>query len=118
MSLFWELHQQRRIADARSAADAAGSRIDNQAATTDELKRSVDRLALACQAMWELLRDQAGIADQDLEAKILEVDGRDGKVDGRVGSDVITCPACGRKSSAKRDRCIMCGASTPRTKTF
>jgi hypothetical protein len=118
MSLFWEMYQHRRIMDAQNAAERAGGRVDRQAESVAELQRSVDRLSLACQAMWELLRDRAGITDQDLEAKILEVDGRDGKLDGRITAAAINCPSCGRKTSPKRDRCVMCGAATSRPNVF
>ncbi len=118
MSVFWELYQHRRIENAQNAAERAGSRVERQAESLSELRRDVDRLSLACQAMWELLRDQAGITDKDLAAKILEVDGRDGQTDGRIAAVAIDCPACGRKTSPKRDRCIMCGAATARPNAF
>ena len=42
------------------------------------LEASVDHLALACQAMWELLRGQVGVTEEQLLAKMKEVDLRDG----------------------------------------
>jgi NAD-dependent SIR2 family protein deacetylase len=63
--------------------------------------------------MWELLRDYLGFADEHLTAKILEIDSRDGTVDGKIGADVIDCPHCGQKASTIKPRCMYCGHSLP-----
>ena len=42
----------------------------------------MDRLALASQSLWEIVREQTGLTAEDLQKKILEVDLRDGNADG------------------------------------
>ena len=82
------------------------------------LKSQVDRLTIATQAMWELLRD-AGYGDEEaLAAKISEVDLRDGVADGKLGSTVIKCGSCGRNTNTRRASCVWCGEETEREHIF
>ena len=87
-----------RIALGRSlsrTADRAMSKADPHAADIAEVRRQVDRFTLACRAMWELLRDRSGLTEQDLEAKIPEIDSRAGRIDGRMTRQPAECSACG-----------------------
>jgi len=109
-SLFWELHQYHGIADAQVEAAGARSRANQAAHEIDELRMRVDRLSLACQALWELLRDDGVFSEERLLDKIQEVDLRDDRADGRIGPTAVDCPACGRRSKSGRPRCMYCGA--------
>ena len=82
------------------------------------LEASVDHLALACQAMWELLRGQVGVTEEQLLAKMKEVDLRDGALDGRIRPVLIKCPACGKPSNSKNSSCMYCGAVIPKRHVF
>src|ERR1051326_1006641 len=113
-----ETYQQTRIAEAERTAEGAEAKADRYARTVEDLQRHVERLSLACQAMWELLRECSNLTEEDLEKKILEVDGRDGRVAGKMGNQVLDCPACGRKTSSKRNACVMCGAPIKRDSQF
>jgi hypothetical protein len=116
--MLWETYQQTRIAGAERIADNAEAKVDRYAKTVEDLQRHVERLSLACQAMWELLRLCSDVTEDDLEKKILEIDGRDGSVDGKIGVQALDCPACGRKTSSKRSSCVMCGAPIKRPYPF
>ncbi len=116
--MLWEAYQQRRIAGAERTAESAEAKVDRSAKMVEDLQRQVERLSLACQAMWELLRQCSDLTEDDLEKKILEIDGRDGCVDGKIGLQALDCPACGRKTSSKRNSCIMCGAPIKRPYPF
>jgi hypothetical protein len=59
--------------------------------------------------MWELLRDQLGLTDEQLKAKMLEIDARDGVVDGKIGAELVDCPHCGQKASTFKPNCVYCG---------
>lgn len=109
-SMIWNLYQQRQIWDAQQKTQQASNKVENQANTVSQLKRENERLTLACQSMWELLRDHLGFTDEHLEAKILEVDARDGQVDGKIGPQTVDCPSCGHKTNTMRETCLMCGA--------
>lgn len=116
--MLWEIYQQTKIAGAERTAEQAKSKADRFADRIDDLERHVDRLSLACQAMWELLRSQSGLAEADIEQKILEIDGRDGRVDGKIAIQQLDCPRCGRKTNTKRRACVMCGAPIKRPHQF
>ena len=81
-------------------------------ARRDELYRLEDRferLALLTAALAELAMERLGIGEDELAAKVAEIDGRDGTGDGRTGrpaqpvvSDAVpvdrtTCQFCGHR---------------------
>lgn len=109
--LFWEVRQQRQIYDAeRVAGDArADARYANQRAV--ELERAVDSLFMISMAMAKLLDERGVFSEQELEAKVREVDLSDGKLDGKVRLEPKPCPKCKRAVAARRQFCIYCGAS-------
>lgn len=74
-----------------------------------ELRHQVERLSLLNQALWELIRDKAGLTDADLERMAREIDMRDGMEDGKMGGGAVTCPTCRRVSNAKHYKCLYCG---------
>ncbi len=116
--MLWKSYQPTRIAGAERAAESAEAKVDRCASTIEDLQRHVDRLSLACQAMWELLRECSNLTEEDLEKRILEIDARDGCVDGKIGVQVLDCPSCGRKTNSKRTSCVMCGAPVKRPYPF
>jgi hypothetical protein len=116
--MLWEAYQETRIAGAERAAESAESKVERYARTTEDLQRHVDRLSLACQALWELLRERSDLTEDELERKMLEIDGRDGAVDGKITAQPLDCPSCGRKTNSKRAVCIMCGAPIKRPYPF
>jgi len=78
--------------------------------SVEQLEERVDQLALISQAMWEILREHGGVSEEILEAKVEEIDLRDGKRDGKVGKTVDTCPKCSRKIHPRHGKCLYCGA--------
>jgi hypothetical protein len=78
------------------------------------LEKQVGRLALASVAMGEILRDQLGISDEMIEAKVNEIDRRDGKLDGTFRLSAKTCDECGRVSGPMNATCLYCGAPLPK----
>jgi len=103
-------YTQNRYDEAQSAAERAENKSDHIGAELKALQRQVDRMALACQALWEIIREHSDFKEEDLEKKMLEIDLRDGKTDGKIGALVLNCPACGSKTNSKRPTCIICGA--------
>ena len=108
--MIWEAYQQSNISQAKQTANEAKSKADGQAYNINSMNQKIDLLALTCQAMWELLRDNSDLTEEDIEAKVLEIDGRDGRVDGKIGTQTADCPACGRPTNTKRNSCVICGA--------
>ena len=82
------------------------------------MRGSIDKLTLACQAMWELLRERHDdLTDQMLLDKMREIDLRDGVADGRITTGSVTCPSCDRMTSARTGKCQYCGAALPKGPT-
>jgi len=75
-----------------------------------DLEHHVQRLSLQNQALWEVLQKHLNIPEEELEAKIKEIDLRDGVEDGKVTDVALQCPKCGRVSSRKHWKCLYCGA--------
>ena len=93
--------------DAQHARDVARE----SAMSSDKTRKNTERLYLVVQAMWELLKDKAGLTDADLDAKVQEIDMRDGRLDGQVSTqtDPLTCRQCGRTILSGQAQCSWCG---------
>ena len=94
-------------ADAEGARDAA-LHLDDK----------VNRLALICRAMFELMQQTSGITEDQLAAKIHEIDARDGQADGQVTQQPKKCPKCGAMISPRFGRCLFCGYQDPSPSPF
>ena len=110
VGLFWGVQQQ-GIAQAGQDAAKAKSKVDRLGAQVGYMERKLERLALACQALWELLRDHTDFTEEHILQKMQEVDLRDGAADGKIGHKPLTCPACNRTANSARQACLYCGAS-------
>ena len=118
MSIFFDIYQQGKIAVADAKAEHAKSESERLRQQVQDLQRKCDGLTIACQSLWEIVRDRAGIGDEALLAKMQEVDLRDGQADGKISPALASCPSCGRRSNAARKLCLYCGASMPVAHVF
>ena len=115
---FWNVRQEERINQAEAAAQASQARADAIRFDVAAFERRLNRLALCNQALWELLRDNTTLTDDDLRAKIREIDARDGREDSQMSAQQIPCAACGKLSNTKRNTCVYCGATLPKPHLF
>ena len=115
---FWGFNEYEKVRAAQNEASKATSKANDANAQLRTLTSQVDRLTLACQAMWEILRDQTNITEEDLTDKISEIDLRDGVADGKMGAQVVECPKCHRNSNSRRHSCVWCGAEIERKHVF
>ena len=118
IEFIWNLRQSGQIADVKRATSRADTEIKGQEERIAELEFHVNRMALACQALWELLRDRSNIPESELLAKISEIDLRDGVKDQRLTPTPIKCGKCGRTSNSNYTRCIYCGADMVKSEVF
>lgn len=118
MDFLFDVYQQGKINEARQQAERAKNKADRFADDIKSLERRLDRLALASQALWEMLRDAGHHSDEALAAKMQEIDLRDGSSDGKISRVVKTCTACGRNSNSKRLECLYCGTPLPDPNIF
>ncbi len=109
----WDVYQQYQIHKLNKTADGVkdivAQDIAGVQASVGQLEEKLDRLALICRAMYELLQETSGVSDEQLSAKITEVDLRDGKADGRVTPQQKPCPECDAMICARFNRCLFCG---------
>lgn len=118
---FWDVSQQFQISNlhARQMAGDANieMRADQARRRDEELEERVDRLVLLTEAMWELLSQRFGLTIADLQAHVREIDGRDGRYDGRRGPTAPVerhrCVSCDAAVPAGAANCQFCGAGAP-----
>ena len=104
-----ERTQSRAASLARDAAVSDGMRGKQR---DEDLNARVDRLLLVVQAMWSLLEEQ-GLTDEQLIAKIQELDLADGITDGRLTVSPTDCLSCGSKVAPGLAACQFCGTPVP-----
>lgn len=117
-SILIDLYQQGRINEARNKAEDAAGRAKLVQGDLENLERRLDALVITCQALWEIIRTQTGLSDHAILEKMEEIDGRDGRVDGKISAGLSICPSCNRRSNAHRTTCLYCGAALPVKEVF
>ena len=85
--------------------------VDRARAKADNVELRLERALLTMEAMWTLLRDRFGVTDEQLAARIVELDESDGMLDGKVRRPPLACPACARNVPSRFPRCLYCGAA-------
>ncbi len=90
------------VADHQRPRAAAGD--------TQALEDRLDRLALICMAMWSLVQSETNLTEDDLLARVKEIDLMDGTADGKITRQVAKCSQCDRPMSTRHTRCIYCGS--------
>ena len=105
-----EIARQMRIAT-KDASDRTAMNIADEARReSSALTRDVDSLYLIVEALWQIVKKQNNLSDDHLGNLINEIDGRDGKVDGKKAKSVRPdCPQCGRKIIGQNQSCLWCG---------
>ncbi len=74
------------------------------------LESEVERLLMITEALWSILQEKFEYDDQELIKRIVMIDMRDGKLDGKVAAVAPkTCPKCNRTLFKHRPRCLYCG---------
>jgi hypothetical protein len=113
MSLFWAALHHGAVAAYGAGQNAAEAH--RALRTTAELRNKLievgdrcNKAMLVCEALWTLLRDRLGVPEEELVARVNEIDLSDGKLDGKVRRPAVKCPRCGRTVSRRFDNCIYC----------
>lgn len=108
----------RSVADASAAASRAASRGRQAADAVRSLEERLDKLVLVNTALWELVKEKTGLTDEELSAKVQQLDLADGRQDGKVTREIQECQNCGRTLSRRHSRCMYCGAERLRKSVF
>ena len=108
----------------RSARFASQRATNNMIETRRRMSREIGgvedhiaRLTLVCEAMWTLIQDHTELSDEDLFARIGELDDADGQSDLKMTRVAQTCE-CGAKVPVKMATCQFCGADAPYSTPF
>jgi hypothetical protein len=111
MSFLWDFYQQGQISDLRENTSIRHERLANRVdRDVERLQDRIDTLTLTNLAMWTLLREKLGITDEQLEARVRQLDLGDGKLDGKVSAPhVWNCEACKRPNATRHLHCLYCG---------
>ncbi|MBT9568352.1 MAG: zinc ribbon domain-containing protein [Thiobacillus sp.] len=113
--MLWDLLQQGQIGQANATAESAKQSSANNAERLHKevlrLEARMERLAIITQGLWELLREKADLTEKDIEAKIAEIDIRDGRKDGKILGKPTTCPKCERPTHTRLRSCPYCGTA-------
>jgi hypothetical protein len=104
-----DLYQQSKLGEASAAAEQALSKVRSNQDEIARINARIEKLALTCQALYEILRDKTDVKDADVVAKMDEIDARDGKANGKMNQQVLDCPGCGQKTNSRRSTCVICG---------
>lgn len=107
------LWEETQIASIRKevAVAATGAQVSVELMRQDfvNLSERLDRLALICRAMHELLVEQGLYDEGRLRTKIVDIDLRDGQKDGKFTPPQKRCPKCDAMICHKFNRCLFCG---------
>lgn len=125
MSLFWSDFRHASsvgsfAADSLADANANAAQVASREArdSARDYDERLDQLLLVCAAMWELLRERAGVTEEDLVNRIAEIDARDGVADGKMTHTPQKCPKCARTIFPRHQKCLYCGADVPLDSVF
>ena len=102
-------HAQNYIAQA--SAQQARDIANESAMSAEKARMNSERLYMVVHAMWEVLSGNVGLTDADLDARIREIDMRDGRLDGKDATQTVpqTCRQCGRTILSGQSVCSWCG---------
>ncbi|MDP9140468.1 MAG: hypothetical protein M3O62_06725 [Pseudomonadota bacterium] len=110
MSNLWDWFQQKQIADNSKRSSEAGFDAKSALRRVDELEKRIETLSLLCRALVEELERSSGVSEDQIKARMLDIDLRDGRQDGKYDPKAsVTCSGCGRTVAKKREGCMWCG---------
>ncbi|MBU1243772.1 hypothetical protein KKD52_08985 [Myxococcota bacterium] len=100
---------------AQTSASNASSTANSALSKMEMMQADLERLLMITEAMWLIIKENNLVSDDELVAKIREVDLRDGRLDGRVAKqNNPECPGCKRTVIGKHPVCLYCGAVVDR----
>jgi hypothetical protein len=94
----------------RSSANSANSKARSNSTDIEFLKSEIERLLMITESLWGYIKKEHDYEDKDLFKKVLEIDARDGRVDGKVAASAPKkCPECNYTLPRRKPFCLYCG---------
>ena len=119
--MLWDLYQQYRIEqldDRLARVQTAEAEDGPSRRAALELEGKVDRLAIICRAMFELMQVSSGVTEEQLKAKVVEIGQRDGHTDDKMTPQPKKCTQCGAVIPPQMDHCQFCGRQDQTASVF
>lgn len=110
MSQFWNTY---RSSINASEAMGASRNAEEGRASMQELQTRLDRMSLVCEALWTIVRDRLQVSEEDLVARVNDIDLSDGRLDGKVRRAAAKC-RCGKMVARRFTKCPFCGHEVDR----
>jgi hypothetical protein len=114
----WEYRQQREVNEASAKAREAARSSSESRLDIDELQRRIDTMGLLLMAMWSIIEEKTQVTEQELAARVRDLDMIDGRSDGRMPRMVTECRDCGRKMNLRHRTCMYCGGESLQQSPF
>jgi hypothetical protein len=73
------------------------------------LEANLAKAMLISETLWEFIKENHGLTDEQLREKVYEVDMRDGTLDGKNQRKAVECPNCRHMVSPRHPACVYCG---------
>lgn len=73
------------------------------------LKMQVERLFMISEALWEFIKEKNGLEDSELFRMVMDIDAKDGRIDGKVAPQPTKCPECNHILPRTKPFCLYCG---------
>jgi predicted Zn-ribbon and HTH transcriptional regulator len=109
MNLLVDAWQQGQLHQTQLKANAAARVAEKSKELATDLHARTEALALANQALFELMAERFGLKEEDVLRRMAEIDQRDGRSDGKIGGKPVACRKCGRTTNTARKACVFCG---------
>ncbi len=117
--MLWNIFGKPQVIEVQKAAAARDFKERIAELSAHNVEGRLQTLALANQAMWEILSQKCGVTEEDLVNKMTEIDQRDNKSEGKVsGNFEATCPNCNKRILGNHLKCVWCGAKVPMRSPF
>jgi RNase P subunit RPR2 len=89
---------------AASIPSISGVSVDDM----EDMSERIDRLVLLCAAMWSILED-GGATEEQLIARVREIDAADNVLDGQITAKPTRCRKCETLVAPGLAACQFCG---------
>lgn len=116
-----DFRQDKEIKSASSAANKASRKVEDFGVAFNDLSNKIDLLALKCEALWDVIKDNTELSDEQIKIKIDQMYEKHGVVNGKFKKNLkntLKCSSCGRPVDKKTQKCLYCNLTVVKTEIF